>query len=213
MHFLLHFFSHLQAKLETKALKAKRPGFTDERYNETSYYYDINSSKWKILGNFWANFRPIFGQFWANFWTNFWVNYWAGFLANCGYFLKNSHDELGRENNERNCSIFSFWEILKTSIFVSYVGGICSWFSQSESVIDIHHNQNLVRSGGKVVFLLSWKWVLRCFTPESKFAILLQSKSYEKFMNGIIHTSPSSFKSLDILLFRKNEIGAHPLFS
>ena len=39
------FFSHLQAKLETKALKAKRPGFTDERYNETSYYYDINSSK------------------------------------------------------------------------------------------------------------------------------------------------------------------------
>ncbi|CAL8088037.1 unnamed protein product [Orchesella dallaii] len=27
-----------KAKLETKALKAKRPGFTDERYNETSYY-------------------------------------------------------------------------------------------------------------------------------------------------------------------------------
>ena len=27
-----------QAKLETKALKAKRPGFTDDRYNETSYY-------------------------------------------------------------------------------------------------------------------------------------------------------------------------------
>lgn len=24
--------------METKALKAKRPGFTDERYNETSYY-------------------------------------------------------------------------------------------------------------------------------------------------------------------------------
>jgi hypothetical protein len=30
----------LQAKLETKALKAKRPGFTDERYNETSYYVE-----------------------------------------------------------------------------------------------------------------------------------------------------------------------------
>lgn len=30
----------LQAKLETKALKAKRPGFTDERYNETSYYME-----------------------------------------------------------------------------------------------------------------------------------------------------------------------------
>lgn len=31
---------YLQAKLETKALKAKRPGFTDERYNETSYYVE-----------------------------------------------------------------------------------------------------------------------------------------------------------------------------
>ena len=30
----------LQAKLETKALKAKRPGFTDERYHETSYYIE-----------------------------------------------------------------------------------------------------------------------------------------------------------------------------
>ncbi|XP_023246728.1 RNA pseudouridylate synthase domain-containing protein 2-like isoform X2 [Copidosoma floridanum] len=29
-----------KAKLETKALKAKRPGFTDERYNETSYYVE-----------------------------------------------------------------------------------------------------------------------------------------------------------------------------
>uniref|UniRef100_A0A182VU03 Pseudouridylate synthase RPUSD2 n=1 Tax=Anopheles minimus TaxID=112268 RepID=A0A182VU03_9DIPT len=28
------------AKLETKALKAKRPGFTDERYHETSYYIE-----------------------------------------------------------------------------------------------------------------------------------------------------------------------------
>lgn len=30
----------VQAKLETKALKAKRPGFTDERYQETSYYIE-----------------------------------------------------------------------------------------------------------------------------------------------------------------------------
>ncbi|CAH0556793.1 unnamed protein product [Brassicogethes aeneus] len=30
----------IQAKLETKALKAKRPGFTDDRYNETSYYIE-----------------------------------------------------------------------------------------------------------------------------------------------------------------------------
>lgn len=33
----MYFF---QAKLETKALKAKRPGFTDDRYNETSYYIE-----------------------------------------------------------------------------------------------------------------------------------------------------------------------------
>eukprot|EP00095_Tigriopus_kingsejongensis_P006178 snap_masked-scaffold191_size271209-processed-gene-0.7 protein:Tk06178 transcript:snap_masked-scaffold191_size271209-processed-gene-0.7-mRNA-1 annotation:"AGAP009693-PA" len=30
----------LHAKLETKALKAKRPGFTDDRYNETAYYVE-----------------------------------------------------------------------------------------------------------------------------------------------------------------------------
>merc|ERR1712045_665619 len=34
-----------KAKLETKALKAKRPGFTDERYNETSYFHDSNLRK------------------------------------------------------------------------------------------------------------------------------------------------------------------------
>ncbi|KAK2723888.1 hypothetical protein QYM36_002297 [Artemia franciscana] len=28
------------AKLETRALKAKRPGFSDERYNETDYYFE-----------------------------------------------------------------------------------------------------------------------------------------------------------------------------
>ena len=36
----------MQAKLETKALKAKRPGFTDERYNETSYYHEPENSKY-----------------------------------------------------------------------------------------------------------------------------------------------------------------------
>ena len=35
-----------KAKLETKALKAKRPGFTDERYNETSYYSEPENSKY-----------------------------------------------------------------------------------------------------------------------------------------------------------------------
>jgi len=30
--------------LETKALKAKRPGFTDDRYNETSYYIENGES-------------------------------------------------------------------------------------------------------------------------------------------------------------------------
>ncbi|GBP82827.1 RNA pseudouridylate synthase domain-containing protein 2 [Eumeta japonica] len=34
-----------KAKLETKALKAKRPGFTDDRYNETSYYIENESMK------------------------------------------------------------------------------------------------------------------------------------------------------------------------
>ena len=39
-----------KAKLETKALKAKRPGFTDERYNETSYYQEPENGKslWKL---------------------------------------------------------------------------------------------------------------------------------------------------------------------
>jgi hypothetical protein len=32
--------SLFQAKLETKALKAKRPGFTDERYHETAYFVE-----------------------------------------------------------------------------------------------------------------------------------------------------------------------------
>ncbi|XP_075213779.1 rluA pseudouridine synthase 2 [Lycorma delicatula] len=34
-----------KAKLETKALKAKRPGFTDDRYNETSYYIESGLRK------------------------------------------------------------------------------------------------------------------------------------------------------------------------
>uniref|UniRef100_A0A182LSB0 Pseudouridylate synthase RPUSD2 n=1 Tax=Anopheles culicifacies TaxID=139723 RepID=A0A182LSB0_9DIPT len=47
-----------KAKLETKALKAKRPGFTDERYHETSYY--IENGRWvgeKILDVFAREFR------------------------------------------------------------------------------------------------------------------------------------------------------------
>lgn len=45
------FFSFVrltQAKLETKALKAKRPGFTDERYHETSYYIE-NGKLFELL--------------------------------------------------------------------------------------------------------------------------------------------------------------------
>ena len=38
----IYFF--FQAKLETKALKAKRPGFTDDRYTETSYYVENGES-------------------------------------------------------------------------------------------------------------------------------------------------------------------------
>ena len=37
-----------KAKLETKALKAKRPGFTDERYNETSYYHEPETGLRKV---------------------------------------------------------------------------------------------------------------------------------------------------------------------
>ena len=36
----LAYFCISQAKIETRALKAKRPGFTDERYNETSYLFE-----------------------------------------------------------------------------------------------------------------------------------------------------------------------------
>lgn len=43
---------YLQAKLETKALKAKRPGFTDERYYETSYYIENGKSCGKVFFRF-----------------------------------------------------------------------------------------------------------------------------------------------------------------
>ena len=33
-------FCSPQAKIETRALKAKRPGFSEERYNETEYYFE-----------------------------------------------------------------------------------------------------------------------------------------------------------------------------
>ena len=44
---LMVFLPFAQAKLETKALKAKRPGFTDERYNETSYYHEPENGEEK----------------------------------------------------------------------------------------------------------------------------------------------------------------------
>ena len=34
----------LKAKIETRALKAKRPGFSEERYNETEYYFENGES-------------------------------------------------------------------------------------------------------------------------------------------------------------------------
>ena len=39
----------LQAKLETKALKAKRPGFTDDRYKETAYYVENGEQVFLLL--------------------------------------------------------------------------------------------------------------------------------------------------------------------
>ena len=38
------FFYRYQAKIETRALKAKRPGFSEERYNETEYYFENGKS-------------------------------------------------------------------------------------------------------------------------------------------------------------------------
>ena len=45
------FFLLFQAKIETKALKAKRPGFTDDRYHETEYYVENgkHSNKYSIF--------------------------------------------------------------------------------------------------------------------------------------------------------------------
>lgn len=51
-------FFFLQAKLETKALKAKRPGFTDERYNETSYY--IENGELYIFFHYFVLLRTYF---------------------------------------------------------------------------------------------------------------------------------------------------------
>ena len=35
--------------METKALKAKRPGFSDDRYNETQYYVENGKKKQLLL--------------------------------------------------------------------------------------------------------------------------------------------------------------------
>lgn len=48
------FFYYFQAKLETKALKAKRPGFTDERYHETSYYIE-NGKNFQFILSIWMS--------------------------------------------------------------------------------------------------------------------------------------------------------------
>ena len=50
---MLHESCVLQAKLETKALKAKRPGFTDDRYNETSYY--IENGEYSSIITLWED--------------------------------------------------------------------------------------------------------------------------------------------------------------
>lgn len=39
----------LKAKIETRALKAKRPGFSEERYNETEYYFENGKSMLLLL--------------------------------------------------------------------------------------------------------------------------------------------------------------------
>ena len=57
MQSLTPFLRFPQAKFETKALKAKRPGFSEDRYNETSYYVEngeaCEASVWSL--------RPVSG--------------------------------------------------------------------------------------------------------------------------------------------------------
>jgi len=47
----------MQAKIETRALKAKRPGFSDERYNETEYYFENGKS---FIQNYYLTFILCF---------------------------------------------------------------------------------------------------------------------------------------------------------
>ena len=49
----------LQAKLETKALKAKRPGFTDDRYKETAYYVENGKFFSRIFFGSFENVKNI----------------------------------------------------------------------------------------------------------------------------------------------------------
>lgn len=63
---LIHkLFFLLQAKLETKALKAKRPGFTDERYHETSYYIENGKLFQFSLAFHFKPFPPVFFFFYS----------------------------------------------------------------------------------------------------------------------------------------------------
>ena len=41
-------FFRVKAKIETRALKAKRPGFTDERYSETEYFFENGKSLFSL---------------------------------------------------------------------------------------------------------------------------------------------------------------------
>ena len=59
-------FFCVKAKIETRALKAKRPGFTDERYSETEYFFENGKSP--FLSLFFSH--PSFDVLWtlpANF--------------------------------------------------------------------------------------------------------------------------------------------------
>lgn len=93
-HLSITFFL-FQAKLETKALKAKRPGFTDERYNETSYY--VEHGQYSSARHF--VFNPVTTQGRRSrliLWIN-WIN--ASLFLN--FDLKN------RENRSRVSDLIS----------------------------------------------------------------------------------------------------------
>ena len=73
----------MQAKLETKALKAKRPGFTDDRYSETSYYVENGRLTSLLLGTRDGKLSGSVGD------DGIWIQFisWCSTYPECRYFI------------------------------------------------------------------------------------------------------------------------------